>query len=1404
MAVAPVLLDLKASIPALREQLARFLPVELKDCLNAPDGPAEHDQRAIHTHLTQLLTALSAMVPRWLLDAISDHGSTDARGLEATLLLADLTGSTSLTSQLETFGRIGNEYITHALNRCFAAVVPIALARNGDLLAFGGDAILVAFDDADHAMTAAVAAWEMQQAMASLSLDDLDLPDPPRLQMKIGLASGPLVLASVGTNFRRVALPLGRVLDTADAMANEPGHIRLDACAAVGAAPIADLAPQSDGSALLMRLRDTPSLPPERSSVAISASIGDLVTHIATLAPYLPQSVLASLVAAPHAMPGYGEQRHVVNLFSHLAGLHALADSLWSKDPRLVAEVADLALKRALALIEGHSGVLARVDIYPKGHKLLALFGAPVAHEQEAERAILAALALRDTMSQTDDEIAAWLGARERSAAGLFSADQPGLTLRSGINAGPVVAGLVGSPLRWEYTVMGDAVNVGARLMSKAQPGEVLASAGVAAVMGDLLDGAVHTLLLKGKPEPVPAWSIRALHHVDRSSPLQDMPLVGRESERQTFRGIAEALRSGVAGVVFVQGEAGIGKTRLVRELPAILGPDITYVRTGSPGLVPVSFGLFRALLAELCRTTLGDSMPPDVEQLRLIVEQLCPGRVAELWPTLAVLTGVSNADQTTLGATAEAQQRILAWAVQSVLAGGAVQSPLVWICEDLHEADDASLAVLEQLLTIGWNAPILLCATLRTTAATTQIAHRLVETAVRQFQSNATLIELAGLNPTAGDTLIDSLLPGLAPATREALHAHATGNPLFLQTLAQTVRQQRLLVASSQGLALRGSLASLDIPRTLRELVAAQVDRLPAEVRRLAQVAAVIAVADRTVPLWLLEQIADERRTVEPRLRALEQAQVIQAETTEPTPRYTFRHALYQQAAYDQLLERERRELHRRAGLALHDRRDRQEARVEALAYHCYEGQLRELAVDYSLAAGQRALRAYANRDARRLLRRAQGLTRRLGRVEQEADAREGLGELYLRHGRFAPARAQLECALEYASAFKSDPVQLEAAIRRHRLMAVIAEFAGEYDQAEVECQAGLTLARNQPSGSSQLPRLYEQLAVILMRRGMLQQAEQACRDGLTALPPDPVALRERVDLLLMLGTLDGQRGNYHAAIPVLEHSLSLARSIANPAMPSVILCNLGVCFYYIGQRERALACYRESLSIDERTGRVAEQLRMIDNIGLLHLMNGDYDSALHCFLDCCQRADSLNIRQILANATTNIGLLYFMMGDHEQAKAHLLRSYALFSELGDSRSLIECLYRLGDVSLAENNPELALQYGEQALTYAQQVGSASYESCALRVIGEAFLAQQQIDEATAYLDRARQTQARVDDPFDQVLLLRATAYLALAKRDRQEAVRLAQSALHLARAQAVPYLIAIMEEVSREIGVA
>jgi class 3 adenylate cyclase len=711
MIVPSALLNLTTLSPELREQLHDFLPIEFKNCLDSLNGPTIENLHAIHAHLSHLRSSLSATVPRWLLDTLTKSERPFDQSLDATVLLADVTGFTRVTAQLGALGRAGNEYLTYALNQAFKVAVRSLLTYGGDLLAFGGDALLAVFRGPDCAAAATTSAWQMQAALAALDLDPfIGLSEPLRLQIKIGLASGPLILAHVGSTTRRLTLALGQVLDTTDAIAGTtaPACIRLDYLTAAAVDSIAQLTAQADGSFLLSGLNRQLLLHSEIVPENIVSSIGALTAHVAELAPYVPLHVFTALAGASQARPGDGEQRHVISMFSHLTGLNALADTLGRERTDIAVEIAGLTIERAVNIIESYGGALARVDTYPGGHKLLALFGAPVAHEHDAERALRAAQALRDAMKQLNAEVLDRFASHRMYLLNQATHAQPLLNIRTGINAGLVVAGLIGSPERYEYTVMGDSVNVAARLMGKADlnRSEILIGESVYEQISDLLDAEACMLSLKGKRELLRAWSVQHVRMRVYPEPSQRPPLVGRDAERRIVRSAIDSLHDGKGQIVFIRGEAGVGKTRLVREIPVWLDSRIACVQTGSPGLTPVSFGLFRTLLLALAHAQLDVAQHTFSEQLDALIERFCPGHLAELRPSLAMLMRLDDADLTSASTDPAVQQRVLARSLQTLLSGLAMEQPFVWVCEDVHQADDASLAVLEQMIPLDGRHP--------------------------------------------------------------------------------------------------------------------------------------------------------------------------------------------------------------------------------------------------------------------------------------------------------------------------------------------------------------------------------------------------------------------------------------------------------------------------------------------------------------------------------------------------------------------------------------------------------------------------------------------------------------------------------------------------------------------------
>jgi tetratricopeptide (TPR) repeat protein len=233
-------------------------------------------------------------------------------------------------------------------------------------------------------------------------------------------------------------------------------------------------------------------------------------------------------------------------------------------------------------------------------------------------------------------------------------------------------------------------------------------------------------------------------------------------------------------------------------------------------------------------------------------------------------------------------------------------------------------------------------------------------------------------------------------------------------------------------------------------------------------------------------------------------------------------------------------------------------------------------------------------------------------------------------------------------------------------------------------------------------------------------------------------------------------------------------------------------------------MACYAESLEIKTQIGDTAGQVRTMINQGGLYQEHGDYGAALRCFQESLALCKRLCLPEPQARALANIGIVQFMRGSFDKAMTSFEQARAIFESLGDAYGLADCLYRQGDVALAQREPRAANEYGQCALRLARQVGSAAYESCALRVIGEALAQQGDLDTAMSLLDRARQLQEQVRDPYDHLLIRVALARVVLVQGDQAKAEAHIVEGLALARRQRLPYQISLLEELARQLAAA
>jgi ABC-type oligopeptide transport system substrate-binding subunit/class 3 adenylate cyclase len=640
------------------------------------------------------------------------------------------------------------------------------------------------------------------------------------------------------------------------------------------------------------------------------------------------------------------EERKVLTaVFADVVGSTALAERLDPEDVKLVVGEAIARIVGEVESLGGHVKDLA-------GDGVLAFFGAPTTREDDAERAVRCALRIVGEMEEYTREVRRGWGAE-------------GFGVRVGAATGAVVVGEVGAGSRVEYAAFGDTVNVAARLQSAAQPGSVLVDDATHRAVERLFDwGDAVQLELKGKSEPVaarPVLGVSAGGRTQRGLPGVETRLVGRSRELGLGREALEALRSGRGGVLVVSGDAGIGKTRLLNELRELAE------REGSSWLEGrcVSYGEslpywpFRDLLR-------GEWIGAGVEEpelrvrvgLRRRLEQLFDGRADELYPYLGGLLEVAL-EHEAASRTSQLSPEALQWRTFEVVGQLffrlAEESPLVLALEDLHWADPTSVQLLEQLLSLAEDAPVLLVLSLR--PERDHSAWGLREHAAREFPHLLREIDLGPLGDADGELLAALVAPATLPADleRRVLEA-ADGNPFFLEELVRSLADVGALVRVDDGWRFDHAV-EVEVPPTVEKAILARLDRLSPQARELVTAASALG---RTFALPLLEGVLGE--LPEDALHELQRLGLLRQSRRWPQPEYRFRHALIQETAYRTLLGEQRTRLHRRAAEWLEERYADREAEVLGLlAYHWLRAEDEEKAAGYLLRAGDKARLEYA-----------------------------------------------------------------------------------------------------------------------------------------------------------------------------------------------------------------------------------------------------------------------------------------------------------------------------------------------------------------------------------------------------------------------------------------------------------
>jgi class 3 adenylate cyclase/tetratricopeptide (TPR) repeat protein len=1073
-------------------------------------------------------------------------------------------------------------------------------------------------------------------------------------------------------------------------------------------------------------------------------------------AVYTPKHLADKILKSRSALEG--ERRQVTVLFADLAGFTSLAEKL---DPEEVHRIVNGCFERITAEVHRFEGTINQYT----GDGVMALFGAPIAHEDSARRAAHAALGIQRAITDY--------------AATLRAERGPSLAMRIGLNTGAVVVGAIGDDLRMDYTAVGDTTNLAARMQQTARPGTVV----VSEATHRAIEGFFETLELgrvdvKGH-EPVRAWQVvrtrgaRSRIAVGHERGLT--PFVGRDRELQTLLARFADVEAGRGQVVFIAGDAGIGKSRLLYELRRRLADENRAVSWVEGQCVSFGQPIPFLPLVDLLRKNFGieefDGEPEIIAKIEAGMRRM--GDLDAHVPFIRYLLSVDPGDATVAAMDAPNRRRMAFAALRALAVRGAQLRPVVLVIEDLHWMDPGSEEFIGSLMESLAGVAVMLILTYRVGYAPSFGSRSYYSTLML-----TTLGEHEALAVARGAL-------GVSELPRELLAAltqKAEGVPLFIEEVAKTLLDLGVLRREGERLLFVGGPEAINVPETINDIIMARLDRLGDDGKRTVQLASVIG---RQFLVRLLSRVSTMPQQVDGLLRELQSLELIYQQGLMPEPAYVFKHAVIQDVAYNSLLRERRRELHRSVGFALEELYpDRLAEHYEELAHHFSEGEAWAKAFEYLWRSGDRAREASANATAlewyARALeaaarvvppvsrlqlaqvhqRRAQILTAVARLEEARSEALQMLQYARAEGDRRLEAEAHAEIAYCHYMALSSDQVaDLQTNARRahdiardigdDRLIARTLFLMGSLDQM----QARLTDAETKFAESLALGRTgnYRDIVVQSQTLLSLQRNWQGRFDDAVAMcVAVEAAAREIHDGFNEVFGMSNRcfaligRGHYRAAYDVLAHGRTLARERQNHFMFGRMTNTLAWLRQEYGDFAGALELNRESRDIGQRIKNGNVEISALIDLGFNDLALKGPRPALALFEETLERARkafgahrwrwSIHLAFGLTTALT-------LLGRDGEALAQANRGLAE-AEQTESLKYVGWFHaRRGELALRGGDAAAAADSLDRAVAIARRIGYPTLTWQAADLLARARVLLGEAEQAEAAARLARET---------------------------------------------------------------
>jgi len=1032
-----------------------------------------------------------------------------------------------------------------------------------------------------------------------------------------------------------------------------------------------------------------------------------------------------------------GERKQVTVLFADITDSLELIRSL---DPEAAQQLLDPALHAMMDAVHRYEGTVNQV----LGDGIMALFGAPLAHEDHALRACYAALAMQAALRDYAAEVR-----RTHDLA---------VQHRIGLNSGEVVVRTIHNDLHMDYSAVGQTTHLAARMEQLAPPGTiVLTAATVRLVEGLVRVKALGPMPVKGLVEPVEVWELLGASGIRRRLQAATArgltPFVGRQTELAILSSALAQAGAGHGQVGAVVGEAGVGKSRLLDECVQAAQTQGWLVLDSAALAYGQATPYFpvRDLLRRYCRLEERDdarTMQSKVTEQVLRLDATLQDTVPALLALLDALPADSPFGQ--LEAPQRRQHTLLA--LKRVLLRESQAQPLLLVCEDLHWLDTETQAWLDSLSESLPTARLLLL-----------VNYRLDYRHGWGNKTYYTQLRLDPLPPAHADTFLQALLGNDASlvALTQLLVQRTEGNPFFLEESVRTLVETGVLVGEPGAYRLAHALPTIQVPATVQAVLVSRIDRLPPEEKHLLQTAAVMGME---VPLSLLQAVAElPEETLRLDLTHLQDTEFLYETSLFPELVYTFKHALTQEVAYGSLLHARRRVLHARlvevlealapdrvaevasgakglpAGRQVPDQ-------VERLAHHALRGEVWDKALAYCRQAGDKALGGLAHREAVRHFEQALSALPHLPETrqtsEQAIDLRLALRAALLPSGDHGRILASLQ-----------EAESLAPALDDHRRLGQISLFLsvhfrikGAYDQAIAYAQRALTLTM---AGGDVVPHglAHYYLGVAIATQGDHRRAIDCYGQAIACF--DAAPRRERVVGQLALPAVicrayltvaHAELGMFAEGRARGEEGLRMAEAAAHPASLVHALWGIGALFLRQGDLRRSLPLLERAMGLYQNPGFRVGFLAIAPALGAAYTLAGRITDAVSLLTQALEQGTTAGDVSGQVGPLLRLGQAQVLAGRLEEGHALVERALGLARAHQEPGNQAYALRLLGEIAARREPPQVepAEAHYRQALALAEELGRRPLMADCHRGLGTLYAATGQREQARVALSAA------------------------------------------------------------------